>query len=318
MLQVGIDIGGTNIKAGIVDDETGKILVKRSIPFLHGGYEKNCAAIAALVLAMEEELPAENKMFCSVGIAVPGSINQAEGIVINAHNLGFHNAPIRDEIAKYFPDKPIFLSNDANAAVLAELCAGVFRGKNTAVLITIGTGTGGGLVLNGRVFNGGMDRGVELGHMVLKHGGLPCTCGNCGCVESYCTATWLAARGIEAAESARIRGQSSMILKLAGGLAERVDAKIVIDAAKAGDLAAQEIFAQFADHLSSALASICALLDPEVIAVGGGVSHAGDFLFQTLCAQLKEKSFYKADYLVVPAALGNDAGIVGAAMLYRS
>jgi glucokinase len=158
--------------------------------------------------------------------------------------------------------------------------------------LTLGTGVGGGLILGGKMFNGGLGHGVELGHMCLQFGGPLCTCGNLGCVETLCNAPWL------------IR-QSS----------QATDAKMVIDAAKEGDVAAKNIFDRYVDQLSSAIVSCTNLLDPEVVALGGGVSLAGEFLFAPLREQVLRKSFFHHPYKIVPATLGNDAGIIGAAML---
>ena len=300
MYNVGIDIGGTNIKIGLVD-ETGKLVVKTKIPFEKKGYEFVCVQMAEAVKALIADVQAKegtvSELISSIGIAVPGSVDAARGAVISAYNLDFFNVPLKEEMQKHFSDVDIHLANDADAAALAELYAGVFVGKHTAVLITIGTGTGGGLILGGKMHSGGNGRGCELGHMSLRYGGEMCTCGNSGCIESYCSATWLKEAGIKA------------------GLGTQADAKLVIDLAKAGNETALAIFDEFTDNLSSAIASICSLLDPEVVALGGGVSEAGEFLYKPLKEKVREKNFFKADYEIVPASLGNDAGMIGAAFL---
>lgn len=250
----------------------------------------------------------------SIGLAVPGSIEEAKGTIAHAYNLDFHDVPAVEEMEKTFPETPIYLANDANAAALGELCCGVFRGYRTAVLLTIGTGVGGGVICEGKMFNGGQNHGVELGHMMLKYGGIRCSCGNYGCVESYCTATWLIEEGKKLIEEKK----DSLVASRAEGNPSNVDAKLVIDAARDGDLHAQEIFETFVDNLSAAITSINAILDPEIIAIGGGVSGAGDILFKPLREKVEEKSFFEVDYKIVPAFLGNDAGIVGAAMLYKN
>ena len=249
----------------------------------------------------------------SVGIVVPGSIDQKGERVIDAYNLGFHDVPLKALAQEAFGEIPVYLANDANGAALAELYAGAFRGCKTAVLFTLGTGLGGGIILGGHMFNGGMNQGVELGHMYLVNGGEHCTCGNDGCMEAYCAASALARDGKRAME----QHPESLIAARAGGSPENVDAKLVIDCAKEGDKTAKAVFDQYTDSLSSACASIYNLLDPEVIAIGGGVCGAGEFLFAPLREKTTGKCFYKTHGKLVPAELGNDAGMIGAAMLHK-
>ena len=221
--------------------------------------------------------------------------------------------PLKALAQEAFGEIPVYLANDANGAALAELYAGAFRGCKTAVLFTLGTGLGGGIILGGHMFNGGMNQGVELGHMYLVNGGEHCTCGNDGCMEAYCAASALARDG----QRAMKKHPESLIAARAGGSPENVDAKLVIDCAKEGDEAAKAVFDQYIDSLSSACASIYNLLDPEVIAIGGGVCGAGEFLFAPLREKTTGKCFYKTHGKLVPAELGNDAGMIGAAMLHK-
>lgn len=314
MLQAGFDIGGTNIAAGIVDEDANLVL-KRSIPFPAGEpYQVAVEALAQLLTEMTEELFVPVSSLASIGIAVPGSIDQASERVVHAYNLQFHDVPLRSALMGYFPSVPVFLANDANAAALAELYAGAFVGCKTAVLITLGTGIGGGLILGGRMFNGGLGNGVELGHMVLEHGGQVCTCGTRGCIEALCTATWLMQQG----RKSLIEYPHAMIATKAGQVLSNINAKLVIDCAKAGDAIAKDIFDRYVDQLGSALTSCFNLLDPEVIALGGGVSLAGEFLFSPLRENVKQKCFFKNCGKIVQAKLGNDAGIIGAAMLAKN
>ncbi len=314
MLQVGFDVGGTKIAVGIVDDDM-HIASRRSVPFPTGEpYLHTVALMAALVEDMAQELKVPVEQLRSIGIAVPGSIDTACERVLHAYNLQFHDVPLRESLQKYFPGIPVYLANDANAAALAELHAGAFVGCSTAVLLTLGTGIGGGLILGGKMFNGGLGHGVELGHMVLAHGGALCTCGTRGCIEALCTATWLVQQG----RRSIVDYPNALIYTEADGDMSRVDAKMVIDSAKAGDAIAADIFERYVDQLGSALVSCINLLDPEVIAIGGGVSHAGEFLFAPLRENVRKKCFFEEFGKIVPAQLGNDAGIIGAAMLARN
>lgn len=314
MVRVGVDIGGTNIKIGIVNEVDGSLLYKREIAFVHNGYEFLFSLIQKEIREMLKAGGFSTGEVGSIGLAVPGSIEEEKGIIIDAYNLDFHDVYAITEMEKTFPETPIFLANDANAAALGELYCGVFKGCRTAVLLTIGTGFGGGIICEGKMFNGGQNHGVELGHMMLKYGGIRCSCGNYGCVESYCTASWL----IEQGKKLMKEKKDSLVCKRGDWKAKNIDAKLVIDAARDGDPYALKIFETFTDNLSAAITSINALLDPEIIAIGGGVSGAGDILFEPLREKVEEKSFFNVDYKIVPAYLGNDAGIVGAAMLYRN
>ena len=312
MYQIGVDIGGTNIKVGLVN-ETMELVQTCSVRFPHDGARSVVKTIEEAVDFLLRQQAIARKDVESVGIVVPGSIDQKGERVIDAYNLGFHDVPLKALAQEAFGEIPVYLANDANGASLADVYAGAFRGCKTAVLFTLGTGLGGGIILGGHMFNGGMNQGVELGHMYLVNGGEHCTCGNDGCMEAYCAASALARDG----QRAMKKHPESLIAARAGGSPENVDAKLVIDCAKEGDEAAKAVFDQYIDSLSSACASIYNLLDPEVIAIGGGVCGAGEFLFAPLREKTTGKCFYKTHGKLVPAELGNDAGMIGAAMLHK-
>ena len=249
----------------------------------------------------------------SLGAVVPGSIDAAGETVVDAHNLNFHNVPLRKILSDAFPGIPVYIANDANGAALAELYTGAFVGCKTGVLLTLGTGLGGGIILNGKMFNGGMNHGVELGHAYLVDGGEPCTCGNLGCMEAYCAASALTRDGRRAMQA----HPESMLAEQTGGDPGKITPKLVTDCAKAGDAAAKAVFDTYIEHLSSACASVYNILDPEVLAIGGGLSAAGPFLFDPLQEKVSKKCFYATRGKLVPAVLGNEAGMVGAALLAR-
>lgn len=309
MYQIGIDIGGTSIKIGVVDENL-QIVRRSAIPFQCLGGETVAAMIAEEIgklLALE---PAITEIE-SVGVVLPGSIDKTQSIVLDAHNLDFHNVPFRAYLQAHFPSTPVYLANDADGAALAELGRGAFTGCKTAVLLTLGTGVGGGVILGGKLFSGGTGLGAELGHMTLVNGGEGCTCGNHGCVEAYCSATALKREGIRAMQA----HPESLLAQRSGGDIACVDAKFVIDCAKEGDETAKAVFDTYVDHLAAACISVIHILDPEVLAIGGGVCHAGDFLFEPLRKGIDKKCFFSEHGNIVPAVMGNDAGIVGAAML---
>ena len=312
MYQIGVDIGGTNIKIGLVDDSL-EILEQASIPFPHEGAQTAADRLAEAVRGVLSAAGITEAQLQSIGVVIPGSIDPTGEVVINAYNLGFHDVPFKKLIAAHFPNTPVFMANDANGAALAELYKGAFVGCRTAVLLTLGTGLGGGIILNGKMFNGGMNQGTELGHAYLVDGGEHCTCGNNGCMEAYCAASALAREGARAMQ----RDPRGLLSERSGGNAALIDAKMVVDCAKAGDVTAKRVFDEYIGHLSSACASFFNILDPEVIAIGGGLCGAGEFLFAPLRERITEKCFYKSHGAVVPAVMGNDAGIIGAAMLRR-
>lgn len=313
-MQLGFDVGGSNIALGAVDDNF-KIIERVSLPFPTGEHYENITAImASMARDVAAKLNITVEDFSSIGIAVPGSIDRQFENVVHAYNLQFHNVPLRKSLQDHFPSVPVFLANDADAAALAELYAGAFVGTKTAVLLTLGTGVGGGIIINGRMFSGGMNNGIEPGHMPLVLGGPMCTCGIRGCIESVCTATWLVQQGRKSV----VEYPKCMIYTSAKGNMDNVDAKMVMDCAKAGDKIAKDIFDQYIIYLGSALIGFYNLLDPEVVALGGGVSNAGEFLFEPVREYVKKHAFFEEIGNIVPAQMGNDAGIVGAAMLSRN
>ena len=290
MAKIGFDIGGTNIAAGLVSDE-GVLLKKGSLPVPQDkDFEKVLSTCEQLVAALEE---GETEPVKSVGVAVPGSIDATASIVLNAFNLGFSNTPLKEALEERL-HKAVFLINDADAAVLAEHRVGSLRGCSNAFMITLGTGLGGGFIFNGTLFRGGRGNGTEPGHAILVNGGRHCTCGNDGCAEAYCAATRLVQDG-------KAYGWSS--------------AKMVIDAAKAGDPFANAIVNAYVDDIGSYLASVINLLDPERIAIGGGVSAAGEFIMKPIRENVQKKTFFDQPTDIVVATAGNDAGIFGAAFI---
>ena len=314
MYNIGVDIGGTNLAIGLVNESL-EIVQRASVPFPKaGGGPETARQIWEKTNELLDKAGGTLTDLESVGVVVPGSIDATGSIVINAYNLGFHDEPLKERIAACFRDIPVFLANDANGAALAELYRGAFVGCNTAALLTLGTGVGGGLIIGGRMFNGGMNNGVEIGHALLVSGGKHCTCGNNGCIEAYCSATALKQEGIKAMQD----NPDSMLYKRTGGKAERMNAKVVIDCAKEGDESAVKVFDEYVDYLGSAVASLINILDCECVAIGGGVSAAGEFLFASLRQNVHKKSFFENHGRVVPAVMGNDAGIIGAAMLKRN
>jgi len=300
MYHLGIDVGGTNIKVALVKEVNAKarILRKASFPFNKVDCETLCKNISEAAGKLLEEEGLSVKDLTSVGAGLPGCVDPTGNILVHAFNMGYHNVPFKAVLQKYYPELPIFLTNDANAAALAEMSGGAFEGKKNALLLTLGTGLGGGIIINGKLFNGGQNRGAEIAHMPFKKGGDPCTCGMTGCAEVYTCAPWLKRQGQERIGS------------------EYADAKKIVDAARDGHPVALEIFNEYVDNLATYTAGLCSLFDPEIVAFGGGVSGAGDILYKPLEELVEARNFNRAHYTVVPAKQGNDAGALGAALLY--
>lgn len=308
--KAGFDIGGSHIAGGLYDG--GNNLVARvTEPFPKGRPDETPELIAAMLQRLVRSVCAAGSLE-SVGLAVPGSIDRAGERVIHAYNLGFHDYPLRARAAALVGGVPVCVGNDADAATLAELHAGALRGAQCAVLMTLGTGVGGGIIINGKLWHGGMGNGCEIGHFVMDMSGEICSCGVRGCCETRASATALSKAGAKAAEE----HPESLLGKSCGGDISGINARIVIDCARKGDAEALRVFDEYTDALSSAAASIINILDPEIIAFGGGVSAAGEFLFAPVREKTANKSFYSKHASIVPAILGNDAGMLGAALLH--
>ena len=314
MLYIGIDLGGTGIKAGVVD-ENGNILVKDSCPTgAERGYGAVIQDMAGLALGLAERSGSHMSDIRAIGIGLPGVMDPRTGRVPFCTNLGWHDVPIIEEMAKY-TDKPVFVDNDATVAGLAESVAGVSAGCRDSLFITLGTGVGGGVILGGKVFSGSHGVASEIGHMVTVADGEMCTCGVRGCWERYASATALIREGRKLCGA----NPDTALLKAVDGDLKAITAKHVIDLAKAGDPDCAHLFDRYVYHLCLGLRSLISLYDPEVIVLGGGVSHAGEFLLNAVRARLPEMVFYKDMPFarVELAKLTNDAGIIGAAMLGR-
>ena len=309
---IGIDLGGTNIAAGVVD-ESGRILAqshRRTLP--ERPYQE---VVADMALTAKDAVRAANlamEDISSIGVGVPGFFDKKAGVVVFCTNLGWHDVPLRAEMRKHI-DLPVYGDNDATVAGFAEAIAGVSRGVDSSVFLTLGTGLGSGIIMDGKPWSGAHGVGGELGHIMYKQGGIPCTCGAQGCLERYASATALARIAREAAE----RHPESSLAKIAG---DRMNAKAVIDEVQKGDAAAIEAFDEYTTHLANGIITIISFLDPELIVLGGGVSHAGETLLEPVRRKVEKGKFFKTlpTGKIVLAALGNEAGIIGAAMLHRA
>lgn len=315
MYYIGIDLGGTKIAAGIVD-ENGKIIHKDSLPT---GRTRESQAIVDDICLIIEKMLADTKIskeeIHSVGIGSPGSLDREKGMIIANFNLGFRYVRIREEIQKVI-NVAVFVENDANCAAIAESIAGTAKGAEHAIIVTIGTGIGGGIIVNNKLYIGVNGAGGELGHVVICLDGEPCTCGRKGCWEAYSAAPALIRQTKAMAE----KYPSSKIWELIDGNLDKVDAKVAFDAAKLGDEAGLKVVDKYIDLFAEALSNMVNIFQPEVIAIGGGVSKEGEYLLAPLREKMKGRTFFIGDLQstrIVEAQMGNDAGIVGAALISK-
>ena len=312
MYYIGLDVGGTTFKAGVVTED-GRIVHKDAMPTgIERPYQEIIADMAALCKKVAADADIEMSEIKSIGVGVPGLFDNKTGMIPFCTNLGWHDIPFVAEMKKHL-DTPVYGDNDATVAGLAESVAGVSAGIRDSVFLTLGTGVGGGIIIDGKPYSGAHGCGSEIGHMMIKMGGELCTCGNYGCFERYASATAI----IREARKAIVEYPESSMLAACGGDPEKLNAKIVIDAARAGDEAAKAVFGGYVQALAVGIINIINMLDPEVIVLGGGVSAAGEFLLDAVREAVKPMVFFKTmPYARIELAqLGNDAGIIGAAML---
>ncbi|HBQ63770.1 MAG TPA: glucokinase [Clostridiales bacterium] len=315
MFTIGIDLGGTNIAAGLVD-AAGNLVCKKSVPTLRDRDHTDIIKdMAMLSFKVAEEAGVDMKQIHSIGIGSPGTPDIPRGIIVYANNLNFRNVPMAAEMNKYI-QLPVHIDNDANCAALAESRAGAAKGHKHSVTITIGTGIGSGVIIDGRIYSGFNNAAAEMGHMVILSGGELCTCGRLGCWEAYASATAL----IRQTRQAAMVDSHSKINNLVEGNLDRVDAKTAFDAARIGDETGKQVVDQFIFYLADGVVNLINIFQPEVLVVGGGVCKEGETLLGPL-RELVRKSAYTREEVpqtqIRVAQLGNDAGIVGAALLGR-
>ena len=310
-LAIGIDIGGTKVLAGVVDEQGGVLTsLRRPTP------STSPEDVERVISELVEELRREHEVV-AVGIGAAGFIDADRATVLFAPNLAWRHEPLRDDVAKLV-GLPVVVENDANAMAWAEHRFGAGAGAADLVCLTVGTGIGGGIVLGGQLYRGRHGIGAEFGHMQYLENGRRCGCGQKGCWEQYCSGRALLHEAREIADVHKER--AGRLLELGGGRPEGIEAVHVTQAAREGDPAALACFAEIGRALGQGLADLAALLDPELFVVGGGVAEAGDLLLAPAREHLATHltgAGHRPVPAVVPAALGPQAGLVGAADLAR-
>lgn len=312
MYCIGVDIGGMSVKIGVVD-KRGSIVNKTSVVTdVAGGSHKIISDIGHAILSL---IDPHDREFMGIGIGCPGAINSATGTVDRAFNLNWHRVPLAEELARMI-NKPIKVSNDANVAALGESMFGVGRMYSDTIFITLGTGVGGGIVINNKLYEGNEGKGAELGHMVVSVDGEPCTCGRKGCLEAYCSATAL----MRDTKRAMQENPDSLMWQFSPTL-EEVSGKTAFECSKKGDKAACAVVDNYIKYLGEGMLNFANIFRPQAIILGGGVCAQGDYLIYKLKDYCKDRNYGFANtprFDILVAQLGNDAGIVGAASLILS
>jgi glucokinase len=316
---VGVDLGGTNIVVGLLPIEGGEVLGLRSMPTDSG---RGAKFVVDRINGMVEQAIAEvlaseggaRDQIAGVGIGSPGPLDRRTGTVINTPNLGWRNFPLRDLISNAV-HLPATLDNDANCATYGEWWLGAGRGTRALVGLTLGTGIGGGIVLNGEIFHGCSAVAGEIGHMTIDSNGRRCKCGNYGCLEQYASGPAIALRAVEGIEA----GAESVLEEMVNGRLEDVTAATVYEATVQGDAYATEVMKDTAKFLGAGVASIINILNPEMVVIAGGVTRAGDTLFEPLRAEVRRRAFKPAvdACRIVPGTLPGSAGVVGAVATFK-
>lgn len=312
MLKIGIDLGGTNIAAGIVN-ENGKIVCKKSV--LTGAerwYEEIVNDIVSLCHILCTEAKTDIKDIATVGIAVPGGVDEKTGEVIFTPNVPFTGINLSKVLSEKMHGATVKVMNDANAATLAEVLAGAATDANNAVMITLGTGVGGGIVIDKKVYSGFNGLAGELGHFCVQTNGEKCGCGRHGCFEMYASASALVRMTKEEIAFCAKNGERTYLAE-----SHVINARTAFDAFKSGDVAAARVIDKYTDALANGITSLINIFQPDVFIIGGGVSGEKQFLIDLLQPKIDAQVFsrkIKKQTRICTAICGNDAGIIGAAL----
>lgn len=318
MYTIGVDLGGTNIAIGIVNDRY-EIVRKGSVPTKP---ERGADPIIADMAALCRKLIAEEGLTLadieSVGVATPGTANNVTGVVEYANNIPFLQYPLADRLSAQLDGKKVYIENDANAAAKAEAIAGVAAGAPISVMITLGTGVGGGIIIDGKVYTGFNFAGAELGHVVIQKGGRQCSCGRKGCWEAYSSATGLVNITKDHIVEARAAGKKTIMDDMIGGDLSKVSARTAFNAMKQGDEIGAQVVDEYISYLSCGIVNMINIFQPNVLSIGGGVCNEGDYLMKPLLEKVWGETYTREGTprtQILIAKLGNDAGIIGAAVL---
>jgi len=317
---VGVDLGGTNIVVGAMSADGLNHHAMRSMPTgaehgADGVSDRIVGMIEGVILDTAAKTGATREDFIGVGVGAPGPLDREKGLVVVAPNLGWRNFPLRDRISDRL-NLPVTLDNDANCATVGEWWQGAAKGGNTVIGMTIGTGIGGGLIIDGKLFHGASDVAGEIGHTTIDLNGRHCKCGNYGCLEAYASGPAIATR----AREVLVREETASLLpSIVNGRLDNITAEIVYKAAQQGDAVANEIVRDTARYLGAGIANLLNIINADVVVVAGGVTQAGDALFVPLRAEVRRRAFRPAvdATRIVPGLLPGTAGVVGAVATFK-
>lgn len=313
---IAIDLGGMSAKGAIFSPEKEILAEDRVKTNAKDGFEKTVRDLADLAKGLAECANVDFSAVQAVGVGAPGVVDSGSGTVLRWSNFGWNDVPLADTLSALL-QKPVFVANDANVAALGEATYGATAQYQSSILLTIGTGVGGGMVFDGKLIEGYKSAGAELGHITIREGGLPCACGRRGCYEKYASATAL----INQTRHAMVEDLQSKMWGLVDGKIENVNGRTAFEGARQGDVTAKRVIEQFVRYLAEGIADFVNILRPEAIVLGGGVANEGETLFEPLRKAVDERTYIAMDIVplkIVGAKLGNRAGIYGAYCLAKS
>jgi glucokinase len=312
---VGIDLGGMSAKGGLFSLNGELLACEKVNTDKADGFDGTMQKLADLARAVAEKHSVDFEQVVAIGVGSPGVVDSNAGVVLRWTNYHWDNVPFSKRL-RDLTGKPVKVANDANCAALGEAKYGATADFQSSILLTLGTGIGGGMVYDGKLIEGYKSAGAELGHITIREGGLPCACGRRGCYEKYASATAL----ISQTRHAMVENLQSKLWEVADGKIENVDGRTAFIAAKAGDETAKQVIERYVGYLSEGIADFVNILRPEAIVLGGGVANEGEALFKPLRKAVDERTYIAMDIVplkIVGAKLGNDAGIYGAYALAK-
>ena len=307
---VGIDLGGMSAKAALFSED-GELLCEEKVKTCSAdGFDSTMQKLATLAETVAKKGGVSLDEVLSIGVGSPGVVDSRRGVVMRWSNFDWNDVPFSETLSR-LTKRPVYVANDANVAALGEAKFGATAQYQSSILLTIGTGVGGGIVFDGKLIEGFHSAGAELGHITIREGGLPCACGRRGCYEKYASTTAL----IRQTRLAMAENLQSTMWQVAEGRIENVSGRTAFEAARQGDETAKKVIQQFVGYLSEGIADFVNILRPEAIVIGGGISNEGEMLFEPLRKAVDERTYIAMDIVplkIVGAKLGNRAGVYGA------
>ncbi|MBE6773492.1 MAG: ROK family protein [Ruminococcaceae bacterium] len=314
MYRIGVDLGGTNIAVGVINGDNKIIGLSKRKTNTPRPAKEIFDDINICIAEAVESAGLKIDDITSIGIGTPGSVDHETGVILYANNLDFYNVPAVEYVNSKFPGVKVYIDNDANCAALGEALAGCGKGKKSFIAVTLGTGVGGGIVLDGKLLVGCNDAGGEIGHMVISVDGEPCNCGRIGCWERYASATAL----VNQTKAAMLRNKDSKMWELCEGDIEKAGGRTAFDGMRLGDECATEVCNTYIDYIAIGTANLVNIFQPDLVCFGGGICNEGETLLEPirkLVATYRYSKYQQKQTEFCRATLGNDAGIIGAALV---